>query len=99
MGPNKIFLFAAVGVAAVLLLTSDKAKELRNDAEDNAKKWKKKFYKLAGSTADSVTDLKDIIGSEIEGLGDDARERIMTILNESGKSGKRIKKNISGQLS
>ncbi len=59
----KFLLYAAIGVAVVLLLTTDKAKEMRDDLEDQArdkaKKWKSKWSKLNKDTSDLVGDLKN----------------------------------------
>jgi len=103
MRTTKYVLFAALGIAAVLLLTSDSAKEIREDLEEktkkNAKKWKNKLSKMGADTADTISDLKDMLSNEIEGLSDDARERIEGILNGSAKSAAKIKGNLSKQLS
>ena len=103
MRTTKYVLFAALGVAAVLLLTTDKGKEMREDMEDvakkNAKKWKEKLAKIGSSTSDTIADLKDMLSSEIEGLSDDARERIEAIVSGAAKSSNKIKKNVSKQLS
>lgn len=103
MRTTKYVLFAALGVAALLLLTSDTAKDMRDDLEEkakkNAKKWKNKLSKMSVDTSDTIADLKDMLSNEIEGLSDDARERIETILDGSAKSAGKVKKNISKQLS
>ncbi len=61
----KYLLYAALGVAAVMLLTSDRAKEMRDDLEDKAmdkaKKWKTKWSKLAKDSNGVVADLKNAI--------------------------------------
>ena len=99
MRTTKYFLFAALGVAAVLLLTSDKAKEMRDEMEDkamkNAKKWRKKLSSIGSSTTDTLSDLKELLSSEIEGLSDDARERIESIVNGATKSAGKIKKTVA----
>ncbi len=103
MNTTKYVLFAALGVAAVLLLTSDKAKDLRDDLEanalKNAKKWRKKFGKISTDATDKLADLKNMLTDEIEGLSDDARERIEGILNESSKTAGKMKANVSKQMS
>jgi hypothetical protein len=95
---TKYVLFAALGVAAVLLLTSDKAKDMRNDLEDkamkNARKWKKKLGKIGSDTTDTLSDLKSLLSSEIEGLSDDARERIESIVNGTEKTASKVKKSV-----
>jgi gas vesicle protein len=103
MKTTKYVLFAALGVAAVLLLTSDAAKEYRDEIEEsakkNAKKWKNKLASVGSSTSDTISDLKDMLSSEITGLSDEARERIEAIVNGAQKSSSKIKKNVSKQLS
>ena len=103
MRTTKYVLFAALGIAAVLLLTSDTAKEMRDDLEEkarkNAKKWKSKLSKMGADTSDTISDLKDMLSNEIEGLSEDARERIEGILDGTAKSVNKVKRNISNQLS
>ena len=63
MKTAKFLLYAALGVAAVLLLTSDRAKEMRDDLEDKAadkaKQWKTKWSKLAKDGNGVAADLKN----------------------------------------
>jgi len=103
MRTTKYVLFAALGVAALLLLTSDKAKEMRDSLDDkakrNAKKWKSKLYKIGNDATDTVADLKELFSNEIEGISDDARERIENILDGTAGSADRLRKNINRQLS
>ncbi len=103
MRTTKYVLFAALGVATLLLLTSDTAKDLRDDLEEgakkNAKKWKNKLARIGSSTADTVADLKEMLSSEIEGLSDDARARIEAIIDGTAKSSSKIKGTVSKQFS
>src|SRR6185437_16287390 len=103
MRTTKYVLFAALGVAAVLLLTSDSAKDLRNgievEAKKNTKKWKKMLTNLGSQATDKLSDLRDMLSSEVEGLSDDARERIESILNETTKSATKMKSAAGKQLS
>ena len=96
MSTTKYVLLGALGVAAVLLLTTDKGKKLRGDftdlAKDNAKKWKKNFGKMGSTASDAIDDLKEMLSSEIEGLSDDARERIEAIVHGSAKTAAKVKK-------
>ena len=63
MNTAKYLLYAALGVAAVLLLTSDRAKEMRDDLEDKAmdkaKKIKDRLAKLRVDSNGLVADLKE----------------------------------------
>ena len=103
MRTAKYLLFGALGVAAVLLLTSEKARKVRLDledkAKDNADKWKEKLASMGNSASKTVGELKELLGSEMEGLSDDARERIERVLNKSARSANGLKKNISNQFS
>jgi len=103
MSTTKYVLLGAIGLAAVLLLTSDSTKEMRDDlaekAKKNAKKWKNRLNSMGSDAADTIADLKDMLSNEIEGLSDDARERIETVLNSSTKAANKTKKNLSRQLS
>jgi len=62
MSTLKFLLYATLGVAAVLLLTSDKAKEMRDDLEDkameNAKRWKEKLSRVKADSDGLLADLK-----------------------------------------
>ena len=103
MRTTKYVLFTALGIAAVLLLTSDRAKEMRDELEDttkkNAKKWKDKLVRIGGDASDKLADLKALLSNEIAGLSDDARERIEHILDGTGKTAAQIKKNVRTHLS
>ena len=63
MTTAKYLLYAALGAAAVLLLTSDKAKTMRNTLEDKArdkaKRWTDKMARVAADANDVVADLKN----------------------------------------
>lgn len=100
---TKYVLFGALGLAVVALLSTEKAQDLREQMQDaamkRAKKLQKKLGKLGASTIDSVADFKDMLSNEIEGLSDDARERITKILDGAAQEGTKAKKNLSQQLS
>ncbi len=92
MSITKYVIFAALGVAAVALLTSDSTQEWRDDMADNAKKWKGKLKKFGGKAASSIDDLQDMLVNEVEGLSDDARTRIASILEGASKTTDSVKK-------
>jgi len=103
MKTAKYFLYGALGVAVVLLLTSDKAKAVRDDLEDkakeNANKWKGKLWNMAGNAKGTLSELRELLNSEIEGLSDDARARIEKIVNKTARSADGIKRNVANNLS
>ena len=96
---TKYVLFGAVGLAAILLLSTDQAKELREAAMQKAKDLRKRLRKLNDGASDAVADFRDMMGSEMEGLSDDARERIETILEKAKKDVEKIKKSLNMELS
>jgi len=82
MSTSRFMAGAILGLITGLLIAPKKGEELRNDIADTADKWTDKFNKMVGRTGAQLQDLRDILGREIEGLSDDVRHRIMTILDE-----------------
>ncbi len=99
MSTSKFIAGALVGLVAGLLLAPQKGEDLRNDLADSAEKWKRKFYRIAGKTGAELSDLREMLEDEVSGLNDDVRHRILTILNESKDGAKKIKQNITSELS
>lgn len=96
---TRFLIFAALGAAAVLLLTTDKGKKLTKNVADTTGDWTNQLRDLLNASASELNKLKSIVGHEVEGLSDDARERILNILNESKASAGRVKKSAAKQLS
>ena len=96
MRTTKYVLFGALGVAALLLLTSDSAKKMRDGLDKkamaNAEKWKSRLSKMGSSAAGTLDELRELLSAEIEGLSDDARQRIENIVNGSTKSAAKLKR-------
>lgn len=102
MQTAKYVLFGALGVAAVLLLTSAKARQIREEledkAKDNAEKWKGRLWTMGSNAKNTLADLRDLLDSEIEGLSEDARAKIESVLNKADSSANGLKKNIANKL-
>ena len=98
MSTSKFFAGALVGLVAGLLLAPGKGADLRNDIADSADKWKKKLARITGRTGAELEDLRAMLEEEIDGLGDDVRHRILTILEESRDSANNIKSNIAAEF-
>jgi gas vesicle protein len=77
-----ILLGALGGLALGLLIAPKKVEDLRDDISDTADKWKTKWSKMIGKAEGSVDDLKKLLNKEIKGLGQDARERMLKIIDE-----------------
>jgi Skp family chaperone for outer membrane proteins len=61
MSIARFLLFTGLGVAAVLLLTSDRAKELRNTVDDNAKRMADRLKAMNKNGRAKLADLKETI--------------------------------------
>ncbi len=107
MKTSRLLLIAAAGGAIALLLTTKKGKKLTSDLADKSGEWKDAFMKLAAEYGEKVakvggnklSSLKNLVSNEIEGLSDDAREKISAILEEGTNSAKKVKSKVGSQLS
>ncbi len=98
MSTSKFFAGALVGLVAGLLLAPEKGEDLRNDIADSAEKLKKKLSRIAGKTSMELSDLRDILEDEVNGLSEDVRYRLLSILDETNDGAMRIKRNIASEL-
>lgn len=98
MNSGKFLALAAFGAAAVLLFTTDKGKQIREEISDKAEDWGEKLSELADKAMCSASDLKKLVSKEVSGLSDEARERIAAIIDEGSKSAKKLKKAAESQL-
>jgi gas vesicle protein len=106
MKTSRLLLIAAAGSAIALLLTTKKGKKITSDLANNAGEWKDEFIKLANQYGDKLANyggklssLKNLVSNEIEGLSDEAREKISAILDEGASSAKKVKSKVGSQLS
>jgi len=91
---NKFLMGALLGLAAGLLVAPKKGEDTRDDIADAADKWKRKWNKMVGNTGMELNDLKKILSSEITGLKEDVRSRLLTILEESKSTASSLKNGI-----
>lgn len=82
MSTSRFMAGAIIGLVTGLLIAPKRGEELREDIADTAEKWTDKFNRMVGKTGAQLEDLKNLLGREIDGLNDDVRHRIMTILDE-----------------
>jgi|SRR3954467_2655986 gas vesicle protein len=80
---NKLFLGALAGLAIGLLIAPEKGSDLREDIADNATKLKNRLNKLVGRADAGLDDLRDLLEQNIDGLAEDVRHRILTILDDA----------------
>lgn len=73
-----------MGVGIGLLLAPEKGEDTRESIAETANNLKDKFNRLVGRAGARLDDLKSLLEDEVEGLSDDVRSRIRTILDEEG---------------
>ncbi len=79
------------GIAIGLLTAPAKGNETRQKIVDSAVNLKKKLYRLTGKTTDELDELKEIFENEVDGLGDDVRERVLRLIEASKAGYSRVK--------
>ena len=75
-----------IGLAVGLLVAPEKGEDTREALTDTAEKWKAKFDHLMGKGNAQLEKLRAMLGNEMEGVTDDVRNRILTILEEGAES-------------
>jgi gas vesicle protein len=76
-----------MGIGLGILLAPEKGADTRESLAETAGNLRDKFNRLVGRAGARVDDLKAMLENEVEGLSDDVRSRIRTILDEEGRSG------------
>ena len=79
------------GVAIGMLVAPAEGKETRQRISDTAENLKRKLRQLRGVTMDELDELKDIVERESEGLRDDVRTRVLTLIRAAKERGNHIK--------
>lgn len=74
---------ALIGVVTGLLLAPKKGSELRDELSDNAERLQNRIKGFVRKTKTEVNDLRSLLEDQIEGLSDDVRYRMLTILDET----------------
>ncbi len=99
MSNQKILIGALSGIAAGLvigLLTAPaKGSETRKKIADTATDLKKKLRRLTGKAESELDELKEIFQNEVEGLGDDVRERVLKLIASSKASYNHLKEEVT----
>lgn len=102
MRTTKYLLFGALGIGAILLLTSERARKLRvqldDTARENANLLKDKLLVFGGSASHTLAELRQLLESEVDGLSDDARAKIEQILNKVSTKTNGLKKDLVKKL-
>lgn len=79
------------GAVVGLLLAPQSGKETRQKIADSADDWKKKLKKLKHKSLSELDQLQEVFGRQVDGLSDDVREKVLTLIQESKDSYNEIK--------
>jgi gas vesicle protein len=71
-----------MGVGIGLLLAPEKGADTRESIAETAGNLKDRFNRLVGRAGARIDDLKSLLENEVDGLSEDVRSRIRTILDE-----------------
>ncbi|WP_447641679.1 MULTISPECIES: YtxH domain-containing protein [Chitinophagaceae] len=82
------------GAVVGLLLAPQSGRETRQQIADSAEDWKKKLKKLKNKSLSELDKLQDVFGKQVEGLSDDVREKVLTLIQESKDSYNEVKNSI-----
>ena len=80
---SKFMVGALCGLVVGLLIAPEKGEDLRNDLVNTADKWKNRLNKLAGRAEADLDDLRALLDRNIDGLSEDVKHRILTILDDA----------------
>ena len=80
---SKFMVGALCGLVVGLLIAPEKGEDLRNDLADTADKWKSRLNKLAGRAETNLDDLRALLERDVDGLSEDLKHRILTILDDA----------------
>lgn len=87
MSLQKIIVAATAGLVAgavIGVLTAPASgKETRQNIANSAEDLKKKLKKLRGQAVDELDELKHVFETEVEGLQDDVKERVLALINKA----------------
>ncbi|MDE1190851.1 MAG: YtxH domain-containing protein [Arachidicoccus sp.] len=78
------------GAIVGIVLAPQSGEETRKQIADSASDLKKKLKKLTGKSVDELNDLQDVFKSEIAGLSDDVREKVLHLINKSKASAQAV---------
>ncbi len=73
-----------MGIGLGVLLAPEKGADTRDSLAETAGELKDKFNRVIGRAGARMDDLKTMLEDGVEGLSDDVRSRIRTILDEDG---------------
>lgn len=85
MSTSRFLAGALCGLVVGLLIAPEKGTELRDDIADTATKWRDKLNRMMGKAEANLDDLRDLLEKNVDGLTEDVRHRILTILDDASE--------------
>lgn len=82
MSTSRFMLGLLAGVAIGMLIAPEKGENLRHGIADTADKWKDRLNRMVGRAGARLDDLRSLLEKNIDGLTEEVRNRIMTIIDE-----------------
>jgi gas vesicle protein len=82
------------GVAIGLLVAPAPGDETRQKIADTADNIKKKLRRLRGSAGDELDELREIFETEVDGIKEDVRERVLKLIESSKNSYQNVKNHV-----
>jgi gas vesicle protein len=80
------------GIAIGLLTAPESGNNTRRKIKNTADDWRHKINGLVGRSQEDLSDLKEVFEHEIAGLQDDARQRVLKLINKSQHTFNRFKR-------
>ena len=74
------------GAIVGLVLAPQSGEETRKQIVNSAKDLKKKLDKLTSKPLDNLDELQDVFKTEVTGLSDDVREKVLRLIKHSKAS-------------
>ncbi len=95
MSISKFAAGALCGLVAGLLIAPERGEDLRNDIAETATKWKGKLDRVTGRAQVDLDDLRAFLDKEIDGLSEDVKHRILTIIDDASDMAYNSKNHLS----
>lgn len=85
------------GAVVGLLLAPASGEETRNKLCDSSDRLKWMLKRLGNKTGAELEELASIFAKEISGLGEDAREKVLKLINESRSTVENVKRDVKAE--
>ena len=85
MSTSRFLAGALCGLVVGLLIAPEKGVDLRDEITDTATKWRDKLNRMIGKADASMDDLRELLEKNVDGLTEDVKHRILTILDDASE--------------